>query len=69
MKKVKKLYGAFYDGLATKNGKKVLIWPMYFLARRLYLTYLIIFGTEVFVYQMAQIMLSSAIGAILPYTL
>ena len=40
---------------------------MYFLARRLYLSYLVIFGTEVFIYQMAQIMLSTGIGAILPY--
>ena len=42
---------------------------MYFLARRLYLPYLVVFGTEVFVYQMAQIMLSCAIAAILPYVI
>ena len=47
---VKYKYGAFYEGLATKNGKKVFIQPIYFLLRRLYLTYLVVFGSEVFVY-------------------
>ena len=49
-KEVKDRYGSFYDGLATENGKKVLVQPMYFLARRLYLSYLVIFGTAVFIY-------------------
>ena len=49
-KQIKERYGSFYEGLATKNGKKVLIQPMYFLAMRLYLSYLVIFSTSIFVY-------------------
>ena len=64
---VKDKYGTFYEGLATKNGKKVLIQPIYFLLRRLYLNFLVMFGSTVFVYQMAQIMLSTAIAGFLPY--
>ena len=44
--------------------------PIYFLARRLYLSYLVIvFGKTVFVYQMAQIIGISLLAAILPYLL
>ena len=54
--------------METKNGKKVLIQPSYFLARRLYLSYLVIFGTsDVFIYQMAQITASTLFAGILPY--
>lgn len=61
-------YGSFFEGLETKNGKKVLIQPSYFLARRLYLSYLVIFGTsDVFIYQMAQITASTLFAGILPY--
>ena len=67
-KQIKKKYGSYYEGLATKNGKKVLVQPMYFLARRLYLSYVVIFGgSTVFIYQMAQITVSTLFAGILPY--
>ena len=64
---IKARYETFYEGLAIKNGKKVLLQPSYFLTRRAYLCYLVIFGTGVFTYQMAQIMAASLIAGLLPY--
>ena len=44
-------YGKFYEGLVVKKGKRVLLVPIYFLARRLYFSYLVIvFGKTVFFY-------------------
>ena len=46
-------YGKFYEGLVVKKGKRFILIPIYFLARRLYLSYLVIAaGTSVFVFQM-----------------
>ena len=46
----KERFGSSYADLDTKNGKKVLIQPIYFFLRRLYLTYLVMFGSDTFVY-------------------
>ena len=62
-------FGSSYADLDTKNGKKVLIQPIYFFLRRLYLTYLVMFGSDTFVYQMAQLMGSTLIAGVLPYVL
>ena len=60
-------FGSSYADLETKNGKKVLIQPIYFFLRRLYLSYLVMFGSDTFVYQMAQLIGSTLIAGILPY--
>ena len=43
-------FGAFYEGQAIKRGRKVLLYPIIFLARRLFLVYLVVAGTKVFIY-------------------
>ena len=65
----KERFGSSYEDLDTNNGKKVLVQPIYFFLRRLYLSYLVMFGSETFVYQMAQLMGSTLIAGVLPYFL
>ena len=62
-------FGSSYADLETRNGKRVLIQPIYFFLRRLYLSYLVMFGSDTFVYQMAQLMGSTLIAGVLPYVI
>ena len=43
-------FGAFYDGLKIENGRKVLLQPAFFLARRLSIGWLVIYGTDELIY-------------------
>ena len=52
-------FGALYEGLAVKHGRIVMIEPIAFLARRIFLPMLIIFGTKVFIYQMIWLLLTN----------
>lgn len=49
---VKRRFGLIYRGLNLKYGRIVTLWPLYYLVRRLYLPYVVVFGTGVFIYQM-----------------
>ena len=60
-------FGAFYEGKAIKKGRKVLIHPVVFLARRLFLVYLVVAGTDEFIYQMMMLMASTIFSAIVVY--
>ena len=48
-------FRSLYEGLAHHNGKIVMLEPICFLIRRFMLATLIIFGTDVFIYQMATL--------------
>lgn len=61
-------FGALYDDLAVKNGKKVLLEPIAFLLRRVFLAFLIIYGTKVFIWQMTAIFVSTLIVMIITFT-
>ena len=58
-KELMEKFGHFYDGIDTKQGKKVLLQPMTFLLRRLFMVYLIVYGTKTFTYQMILVMAST----------
>ena len=66
-KDLKHKFGAFYKGRAIQKGRKVLTHPMIFLARRLFLVYLIVAGTDELIYQMMMLMGSTLISALLVY--
>ena len=66
-KDLKHKFGAFYKGRAIRKGRKVLTHPMIFLARRLFLVYLIVAGTDELIYQMMMLMGSTLISALLVY--
>ena len=62
-------FGSSYADLNTNVGKRVLIQPIYFFLRRLYLSYLVMFGSTTFVYQMAQLMGSTLFAGVLPHVI
>lgn len=66
-REMKHQFGAFYEGKAIKRGKKVLLHPVLFLARRLFLVVLVVAGTKVFIYQMTMLMASTIAAAIVVF--
>ena len=62
-KEMKQSIGAFYEDKDIRRGKKVLLHPMSFLARRLVLVWLVVDGPQDLVFQM-MIMMSSSILSI-----
>ena len=61
-------FGAFYDGLSLKNGKKVLLEPVAFLARRIFLAFLIIYSTKTFIWQILPLLASNLAVMIITFT-
>ena len=51
--------GAFYEGKAIWRGRKVLVYPLVFIARRLVLIYLVVDGPDELIYQMIILISSS----------
>ena len=47
--------GAFYNALKIKNGRKVLLNPVAFIVRRIWLSYLIVYSQSILITQMAQV--------------
>ena len=66
-KDLRQKFGAFYKGKAIGKGKHVLIQPVIFLARRLFLVYLVVAGTDELVFQMMMLMGLSLISTLVVY--
>ena len=62
-----KRFGALYEGLAVKNGRKVMLEPIAFLIRRIFLAILVVFGSKTFIWQMIPLLLSNLIIMIITF--
>lgn len=60
-------FGALYEGLAVKNGRKVLLEPIAFLTRRIFLAILVVFGSKTFIWQMIPLLLSNLVIMIITF--
>ena len=61
---IKERYGAIYDGLELSRGSKVLLWPCFFLIRRLMLALTLIYVSQLpcqFILVFAQSILAFAL--------
>ena len=50
-RKFTRKYGVLYANLDVKKGRQVILNRLVFLARRVFVAYIIVFGTKVFIYQ------------------
>ena len=66
-KEMKQRFGAFYQGKAIRRGKKVLVYPLIFITRRLVLIYLVVAGPEELIYQMIILVTSSFLSELMLY--
>ena len=61
-------YGMLYKGLKISHGRWVLLEPLSFLVRRIFLPVLIIYGPKVLIWQMISIIGSNLLVMIITFT-
>lgn len=54
-------YGALYQGLKTKNGRKVLAEPIVFLLRRIFIAWVVIYGRDLFFFMQINLVFAVSI--------
>ena len=63
----KKTYGALYENLDTRKGKKVLLEPFSFLFRRVFIAFIVIYGNVPFIWQITMVFVILIIHTAIPF--
>ena len=67
--KIKARFGKIYEQLKLDNGRKVLMNPFFYLLRRLWLAFLVVYGKRILIVQISQFFVMTGLVALANYQL